>query len=109
MRIGILGSTCDPPHKDHILAAHFAKLQFKLDRIIIVPSHIPTHKSAPMASPTMRLAMAKLAIGQRRYWSVSSLEIRRGGITYVRDTISALKKKYPRADLFWILGSDSLA
>jgi len=34
------------------------------------------------------------------------LEIKRGGISYTVDTLEIIKKKYPKARLFLIIGSD---
>ena len=108
MKIGILGSACDPPHKAHIKMAEVAKKELKLDRIVVIPTKIPPHKVSPSASGSMRFKMAKLAVGKRNGWSVSGMELKRKGISFTRDTIRALKKNYPNDKLFWIVGSDAI-
>lgn len=108
MKIGILGSACDPPHRAHIKIAEEAKRALKLDRIIFIPTKVPPHKVRPGVSEKMRLEMARLAAGKRKGWIVSDMELRRRGKSYTRDTIEELKKRYPHDRLFWIVGSDSL-
>lgn len=108
MKIGVLGSVCDPPHKNHIAIGEMAKRQLGLDLIILIPTKVPPHKDRPKVSENMRLQMAGLAICRRRGWTVSDLELRRNGKSYTRDTIAALKKKFPQDTLFWIFGADSL-
>ena len=52
--------------------------------------------------------MILLAIDSNIYFEASSLEINRTGITYTIDTISSLKEKYPKDDLYFIFGLDIL-
>lgn len=108
MRIGILGSSCNPPHKGHIAAALAAEQKLSLDQIILIPTKAPPHKDRPEVSAGARMRMARLAVGNRHGWLVSDMELRRRGKSYTRDTIAALKRKYPRDELFWIVGSDSV-
>jgi len=89
MRIGILGGTYNPPHTGHLHAAVAARDSLKLDRVILLPSSIPPHKTMPKSTPDAeaRLAMTRLAaadIGAE----VSDLEIRRGGTSYTADTLA---------------------
>lgn len=108
MRIGILGSACDPLHKRHIESAEYARKKLALDKILLIPTNIPPHKASPAASGRARLEMARFATGHLKHWEVSDMEIRRRGITYTRDTIRQLKKMYPNEDLYWIVGSDAI-
>lgn len=108
MKIGILGSACDPPHKAHIKIGEYAKKFLGLDRIILIPTNISPHKNVSAVAGKLRLAMARLAIKKLKGWSVSDMELKRRGISYTKDTIRKLKKLYPRDELFWIVGSDAI-
>ena len=108
MRIGILGTTADPPHRMHVTIIHAAKRQLKLDRILFVPIGTPPHKAHTVASRPMRLAMVRI-VAKKYGWRIFNSEIKRRGKSSTRDTIKALQKKYPRDKLFWIIGSDTLA
>lgn len=107
VKIGVLGSACDPPHREHTEIGEYAKKALKLDRLILIPTKHPPHKDMPKTSARIRLQMARM-VAKKRGWEVSDMEMRRRGKSYTADTIAALKKKYPRAKLFWIAGSDSI-
>ncbi len=109
-RIGIFGGTFNPPHKAHIGIARKAMKQFLFDRIIFIPAYIPPHKMIDSsASATDRLMMVKLAIRKEKGLAVSSIELKRGGISYTIDTLQEIKKKFPNADIKLIIGADNLA
>jgi len=109
-RIGILGGTFDPIHLGHLDAADAAKLALTLDRVLLLPSHTPPHRSAePRASVFHRFAMAALAAAERGML-VSDLEVRREGPSYTASSLEALHRDgYSPAHLFFITGSDAFA
>ena len=53
--------------------------------------------------------MLQLAIGGHEAFAVSRMEIDRGGVSYTVDTLSALRAEQPGAELFFLMGADSLA
>jgi len=60
--IGILGGTFDPPHAGHVAAAVAAQRQLGLDEVRVIPAgQAPLRSGAPVASPTDRAAMCRLA------------------------------------------------
>jgi nicotinate-nucleotide adenylyltransferase len=90
MTLGVLGGTFDPIHLGHVAAAEAAQHALSLDRIVIVPSHIPPHRIDPTtASVEDRFAMAALAAA-RPGWSASRIEIDRDGPSYTYDTLVEL-------------------
>ena len=89
MRIGILGGTLDPVHNGHITVAQGVMNQLGLDGIMLLPSGDPPHKQH-VAYGRDRLRMARLACKGRRGFFASDAEIRRPGITYTVDTLTAL-------------------
>jgi nicotinate-nucleotide adenylyltransferase len=108
-RIGIFGGTFDPPHRGHIAIAEQAIQQLGLNRVYFVPAYIPPHK-LQYASTTARhrLHMMKLAIRGNKYFKVSTIELKRGGISYTVDTVKAFKLRFPKDDLILIIGADNL-
>lgn len=126
MTLGVLGGTFDPIHLGHVAAAEAAQQALSLDRIVIVPSHIPPHRIDPTtASAEDRFAMAELAAADRPGWSASRIEIDRDGPSYTYDTLIALlqgpalsKRSASRSDEvreskgtqnFFITGADAFA
>lgn len=107
--IGILGGSFDPIHNGHLYLADQARTAVPLDRVIFVPAFLPPHKtSRDLTDPAHRLNMIRLALTDREGMDLDEMEIERGGVSYTVDTVEALEKKYPLAELYFIIGSDSL-
>lgn len=108
-RIGILGGSFNPIHIGHLIMAQDAAQSFDLDRVVFVPAMIPPHKlSQTLVTADQRMDMIRLALGTRDAWEASDEEIRRGGISYSIDTIRHFAANHPGADLFFIIGGDTL-
>ena len=108
MRIGIYGGAFNPVHKGHIKLADEVKAKAHLDKIIIMPSGISPHKSSGgLIDSTHRVKMCEIAF-QGEDYIISDLEIRREGKSYTVNTVRLLRKVYPEAELFLIMGSDML-
>lgn len=109
-RIGIFGGSFNPPHLAHLLVAELISEQFHLDRVVWLTNfQSPLKNDEDVAPARHRLAMTRLAIEGNERFSVSDLEVRRGGISYTIDTIRTLQEAHPRVDFRLIVGSDSLA
>ena len=106
-RLGVFGGAFNPPHKGHVrLARDFAD-RLSLAKVLVIPSFIPPHKSpAGLASGEDRLEMCRLAFCGDERFTVSSMEIDRGGKSYTYDTLVEIKKQNPDAEIFLIIGSD---
>ena len=109
-RIGILGGTFDPIHLGHLDAASAAADALSLDRVFLLPSRTPPHRSTePRASVFHRFAMAALAAAERDM-AVSDLEVRRDGPSYTALSLEALHREgFEPRQLFFITGSDAFA
>lgn len=110
MRIGVYGGSFDPVHYGHLIAAECAREQATLDRVIFVPAAESPHKiGVKLADAAHRLAMLSLAIGGNNAFSVSSIELDRGGTSFTVDTLAELSRHHPADTLVLLLGPDSLA
>lgn len=108
-RIGVLGGTFNPVHMGHLIMAQDAFELFELSRVLFIPCALPPHKERnALASMEHRLNMLHLAVEGDVRFEVSDLELRRGGISYTIDTAKALAELHPKAELFFIIGSDTL-
>lgn len=109
-RIGIFGGTFNPPHIGHISAAREAIGALGLEKVIFIPNRIAPHKAVPSNSPTpeQRLALIQTALAGEEKMEASDIELRREGPSYTVDTILALKKQYPKAELVLLMGSDMI-
>jgi nicotinate-nucleotide adenylyltransferase len=105
--VGILGGTFNPPHLGHLALARYALEELALERVLLMPAHIPPHKSATQDPGAQhRLNMCRLAVEGEPRVSVSSLEIDRPGPSYTVDTLSAIHASHPDAELTFIVGAD---
>lgn len=106
-RIGIFGGTYNPPHLGHTGAAIYGKTALCLDKLYLIPSYISPHKEIPEGSPTakQRLQMVTLA-AQGTDLAVSDIELSRGGASYTYETVLALRRQHPDAELFLMMGTD---
>jgi nicotinate-nucleotide adenylyltransferase len=108
-RIGIMGGTFDPVHHGHLVAASEVQARFDLDEVIFVPTGQPWQKSDRKVSAAEdRYLMTVIATASNPRFSVSRVDIDRGGVTYTVDTLHDLHTAYPDAELFFITGADAL-
>jgi len=107
-RIGIMGGTFDPLHYGHLVAAEMARNEFKLDKVIFIPTGSPPHKvGRKMTNQELRFQMVQLAIEDNSSFLVSRMEIERIGYSYTVDTLRDLHKLHPKDELYFITGSDA--
>ena len=109
MRLGIFGGSFDPVHYGHLLLAETCREECALDEVWFIPAASPPHKQQRTMTPgTQRLEMLELAVAGHNAFVVSDLEINRGGVSYTVDTLSAITEQHPGAELFFLMGADSL-
>ena len=110
MRLGIFGGSFDPVHYGHLLLAETCREQAELDEVWFVPNSLsPFKQEHPPAPARQRLEMLQLAIGGHANFRVSTIEVDRGGVSYTVDTVAEIAQQHPEAELFFLLGGDSLA
>jgi nicotinate-nucleotide adenylyltransferase len=72
-----------------------------------MPAALPPHKEAPGdPGAGARVEMCRLAVGDDARFSVSTLEVERGGASYTVDTLRELHETAPRDELTFIVGGD---
>ena len=111
MRTGIFGGTFDPIHLGHLIIAEAAADELKLDRVILMPSHISYLKEGRedgVSSAADRLAMTYAAAGSNPHFAVSDMEIQRGGNSYTYETLEAFHAADPDEKLYYIVGADTI-
>lgn len=109
LRIGVMGGTFDPIHNGHLVAASEVAHRFDLDRVVFVPTGQPWQKAHKKVSPAEdRYLMTVIATAANPRFTVSRVDIDRGGPTYTIDTLKDLAQLYPGAELFFITGADAM-
>ena len=82
-KIGVMGGTFDPVHHGHLVAASEVADRFGLDEVVFVPTGQPWQKEARRVSPAEeRYLMTVVATASNPRFTVSRVDIDRGGATY---------------------------
>lgn len=110
MRLGLFGGSFDPVHHGHLALAGACAEHAALDAVWFVPAaRQPLKPQGPRVSDAERLEMLRLALANRPRFEASALEIQRGGVSYTVDTLAEVRAQLPEAELFFLMGADSLA
>jgi nicotinate-nucleotide adenylyltransferase len=107
-RVGLFGGTFDPIHCGHIRAAEEVLKRFSLDKVLFIPSFIPPHKERTGIAPAGdRLRMVELACREEPRFAASSIEVDAGEKSYSIITLEKVRRIYPGAWTFFVLGVDA--
>ena len=108
--IGLFGGTFDPIHNGHLHIARAFADEIGLESVIFLPAGDSYHKeaSAGGADARARLHMAELAVADEPRFAVSDCDVVREGATYTFDTVQIFRQHFPAAQLWWLMGMDSL-
>lgn len=111
IRLGIMGGTFDPIHHGHLVAASEVAAVLDLDEVVFVPTGKPWQKegSRTVTDAEHRYLMTVVATAANPQFTVSRVDIDRGGYTYTIDTLRDLAEQRPNADLFFITGADAMS
>lgn len=107
--IGINGGTFDPIHYGHLRAALEVQQQLGLDQVLFVPCYQPVHRDQPQVSAQQRCEMIQAAIESQPCFKLETLEIDRGGPSYMVETLALLKCRMPDDSLVLMMGSDAFS
>lgn len=107
MRIGLFGGSFDPVHCGHLLVAQAACEECSLSRLFFIPAaQSPLKPDKQPALANERLRLLRLALAGRPAYEVDEQEIARGGVSYTIDTVRDYHRRFPDAELFYLIGED---
>lgn len=105
----MFGGTFDPIHNAHIEIGRAALTHARLDEVLFVVAARPPHKEGgSFATAGQRLAMVQAALAPLPRMKASGIELERGGPSFTTDTLDELSRLYAGAEVFLIIGFDSL-
>ena len=110
VRIGIYGGSFNPVHFGHVNVARKAIEDLRLDRLLVVPANVSPFKTDEKRVPLPwdRLELVKAAFAGVEKAEVDEREIGRGGVSYAIDTVREIAAENPGAELFFVIGEDSV-
>ncbi|KAA3613480.1 MAG: nicotinate (nicotinamide) nucleotide adenylyltransferase [Planctomycetota bacterium] len=110
MKWAIFGGSFDPVHLGHVAVADAVHRHLRPDCLFWIPARQAPHK--PEAQPlagSQRLALLEALCQERDRERVLDLELRREGPSFTVDTLQALAGNNPEAELWLVMGADSLS
>ena len=107
MRLGLFGGSFDPVHHGHLLVAQAAREELSLDRLFFIPAAQSPFKPEAKPSPANeRLRLLRLALAGQEWCEVDLQEIERGGVSYTIETVRNYARRFPAAEIFYLVGAD---
>lgn len=106
-KIGFFGGTFDPIHLGHLILASYAASGAKLDRLLFAPAADPPHKDHRVSPVGDRIEMLLRAIELDPRFEMTSVDLDRPGPHYSADTLAILSNRFPDAEFYFLMGSDS--
>ena len=108
-RIGLFGGSFDPVHLGHLLVAQAAMEELELARLFFIPTaQSPFKPDSKPAPANERLRLLRLALAGKTNCEIDEQEIRRGGVSYTIDTLRDYARRFPQAQLFYLIGADNV-
>ena len=112
MKVGIYGGSFNPVHLGHVGIARRAIADLALDKLIVIPANVSPFKVADgdVRQPEIweRVELVKAAFRDLEKTVVDLREIERGGVSYAIDTVKEIAAENPGAELFFVIGEDSV-
>lgn len=105
--IGIFGGTFDPIHNGHLQSVVSLLDELSFNRIHLLPSATPPHRSPTQSSAEHRLRMVELAIEPYSLLFADDRECNREGKSYTIDTLKSFRAEFPNDSLVFIVGMDA--
>jgi nicotinate-nucleotide adenylyltransferase len=110
MKLGLYGGSFDPVHLGHLLVAQAAVEELGLDKLFFIPvAQSPFKTENKIAPASLRLQLLRLALAGKTNCEIDGQEIRRGGISYAVETLRDYAKRFPDAQLFYLIGADNIS
>jgi nicotinate-nucleotide adenylyltransferase len=109
-RYGLFGGSFDPVHLGHLLVAQTAREELNLTRLFLIPTAQSPFKPGHRPTPApLRMKLLRLALAGKVWCELDEQEVQRGGISYSIDTVRGYAKRFPGAQLFYLIGADHIA
>ena len=110
MNIGVMGGTFDPIHNGHLIVVEETRARLNLAETLFVPAGQPWLNKSVFISPAEhRLEMVRLAIADKPYFKLSTIEIDELPSNTVDTIGELLVELLPEDKLFLIISWDTLA
>ena len=103
-KVLLFGGSFDPPHRAHVDIPHEAMKHLGFDEVLYVPAYQSPLKDHVHTPAKHRLAMLKIALRDKPWASISTIELGRKGTSFTIDTIESLQNEDTQLRL--LIGAD---
>ena len=108
MKIGIFGGSFNPIHNGHISLVKYVLDKLSLDKVLVIPVGIPSHRENNLEDKNARFHMCKIAFEDIENVIITDIEINSNGLSYTYDTLVSIIKIYGKDNQYYeIIGEDS--
>ena len=108
MKLCVFQGTFNPIHNAHLRLGEWVLNTYHPDKLIFIPAANPPHKNCNPNYAKYRYNMVKLALEDKKGYTVSDIEYRREGKSYTYLTICELRKNYQIDErILFIIGTDA--
>ncbi|QQR79963.1 MAG: nicotinate-nicotinamide nucleotide adenylyltransferase [Deltaproteobacteria bacterium] len=109
LNIALFGGSFNPPHEGHLEIARRVAKRKTIDEVWILPVY--RHAFGKKMKPfSVRLTQCQSVFSSLKpKVKVKDWEKKRGGVSFTLDLILFLKKKFPKHQFYWVMGSDDYA
>jgi nicotinate-nucleotide adenylyltransferase len=108
MRVGLFGGTFDPIHNGHLRVAEEVREHFRLEKLYFIPAFLqPLKQRAKVTAAADRLKMVEMATRGNTFFHASTMEIRRGGLSYSIETIKRFAARH--GEVYFLVGLDAFS
>src|SRR5207237_3912225 len=84
--------------------------ELELDRLLVAPATQSPFKPDNKPTPANeRLRLLRMALAGKDWCEIDEQEIKRGGVSYTIDTVRDYSRRFPQAQLFYLIGADHLS
>lgn len=103
----VFGGAFDPPHSEHVKMCEAAVKELHAERLILVPTYLPPHKSEGFLKYEDRVQLCKLAFNDcADEVVIDDIEQQRKQDNYASEILPILNDKYD--GIIYLIGGDSL-
>jgi nicotinate-nucleotide adenylyltransferase len=108
-RIGLYGGSFDPVHLGHLLVAQAAREELGLARLFFIPAaQSPFKPDRQPTPPARRAQLLRLALAGKSWCELDEQELGRSGLSYTVETLRDYARRFPGAELFYLIGADNV-
>jgi len=109
-RVGLFGGSFDPVHCGHLLVAQAACEELALSRLFFIPAAQSPFKPQEVPAPAeQRLRLLRLGLAGQTLYEIDEQELERGGLSFTIDTVRDYGRRFPQAQLCYLIGADHVA